>query len=431
MSEADHIWDELDAIYRRWGISQIPFSESANTLDFDQIREVFTGRETELREVLGLFRGRERKRLYVYGWIGIGKTAFILQILDVLQRKAPNTLATYISLPPETDLATAALIALARQMPDDEWAQHQLNQMGLRPTDSLKNRKSNVKGSVPTLLEGSFEETPVPVNRPSFPTLSFEDLLRRARQKYDRVVIAIDDLDKQDPSQARQLLHDAQGMLKGGAWFILTGHPAGLTRDLLTTERGLFDLCLELKALDQETTYHMLVKYLNSARNPKQTRNPKQRRTEPSDLLAVKPFTLDAAHLLCRQSGGVPRFLNRLGNYVLLRAAELGAEQIDVEVLRQGLEFADQQLRGQPGLTPEDLYVLNLTLEKGMLSDENLDLKDLDRLKVKEFNEILPILENLIQKDLIRRLPTERAAIYMPTPMITEVSEEDHPKATN
>jgi hypothetical protein len=345
--------------------------------------------------------------------------------LDVLQRKAPNTLATYISLPPETDLATAALIALARQMPDDEWAQHQLNQMGLRPTESLRNRKSNVKGSVPTLLEGSFEETPVPVNRPSFPTLSFEDLLRRARQKYDRVVIAIDDLDKQDPSQARQLLHDAQGMLKGGAWFILTGHPAGLTRDLLTTERGLFDLCLELKALDQETTYHMLVKYLNSARNPK------PRRTDPLDSLAVKPFTPEAALILCRQSGGVPRFLNRLGNYVLLRAAELGSDRIDVEVLRQGLEFADQQLRGQPGLTPEDLYVLNLILEKGMLSDENLALEDLDRLKVKEFNEILPILENLIQKDLIRRLPTERAAIYMPTPMITEVSENEPPKGTN
>jgi len=85
-------------------------------------------------------------------------------------------------------------------------------------------------------------------------------------KKYRRVVIAIDDLDKQDPERVRQLLHDAQGMLKGDAWFILTGHPLCLTRDLPIWERGLFDLALEIKELDQPTTYQMLINYLDSAR---------------------------------------------------------------------------------------------------------------------------------------------------------------------
>lgn len=55
-------------------------------------------------------------------------------------------------------------------------------------------------------------------------------------EKYERVVIAIDDVDKQDTARVKQLLLNAQGMLKSGAWFILTGHPSGLTRDILINQ---------------------------------------------------------------------------------------------------------------------------------------------------------------------------------------------------
>jgi len=125
MTEADRIYDELAHTLAVWGLAEIPFSESASSLSRSQLRDVFTGRTQELREVLALFQGRERKRLLVYGWVGIGKTAFILEVLGVVRRKAKDTLATYISLPPGTDLATAALIALAREMEDDEWAQQE------------------------------------------------------------------------------------------------------------------------------------------------------------------------------------------------------------------------------------------------------------------------------------------------------------------
>ena len=48
MNEADRIWDELDNIYSQWGITEIPFSESASTLRESQLRKVFTGRSQEL-----------------------------------------------------------------------------------------------------------------------------------------------------------------------------------------------------------------------------------------------------------------------------------------------------------------------------------------------------------------------------------------------
>ncbi len=410
MSEADRIFDELSKTLSRWGLAEIPFSESASFLSHSQLREVFTGRTQELRQVLPLFQGRERKRILVYGRIGIGKTAFVLEVLGVLQRKAKDTLAAYISLPPNADLGTAALIALARKMPDDEWAQHQLNLMGLCPKKRAVRKAGKVRAGIAGIgLEA--EEDTVPVTSPQFPSLSFEDLLDRALQKYERVVIAIDDLDKQDPARVRELLRDAQGMLKGGAWFILTGHPSGLTRDIITRELGLFDLAIELKELDQPTTYQMLLNYLNSVRQ-------KNERRQINDPLAFHPFTPQTADTLCQRSDGVPRWLNRLGSYVLIKAADLGANAITPDVLQHGFEYADEQLRGQPGLTPEDYYVLELVLEKSVVSDKTVTLPDLEKLRAREFSEILPILDKLVQYDLLRRLPIENETAYKATPLV-------------
>ncbi|NES67501.1 MAG: ATP-binding protein [Okeania sp. SIO2D1] len=431
MSDGDKIWDELGSIYDRWGIEEIPFSESASTIGKAKIQEVFTGRTKELLEVLQLFRGRERKRLLIYGWIGIGKTAFILEILGILERKTKNTITAYISLPQGMDLATAALIALAREMEDDEWAQQQLNQMGLRPQKTLRKRKIKGKGGFP-VAGVEVEEEVVAIQKPQFPSLSFEDLLQRALAKSDRVVIAIDDLDKQDPAKVRQLLLDAQGILKSGAWFILTGHPFGITRDLLIGERGLFDLALKLEEMDVDTTYEMLVKYLNSARPKKFLQrfipwfsNAKKSQVALDDPQAVTPFTPETARLLCERARGVPRWLNRLGSYVLLKAAKLGADIITPEILHQGFAYSDQQVRGQSGLTPQDFIVLELVLEKGILSDANVTVDDLQRIKVNTFSEILPILDKLIQRDLLRRLPSDRTAEYAATPLLLPPSNEE------
>jgi len=62
--------------------------------------------------------------------------------------------------------------------------------------------------------------------------------------------------------------------------------------------------------------------------------------------------------------------------------------------------------------------VLNLVLEKGILSDASITLTDLERVRAKEFSEILPVLEKLVTLDLVRRLPTERATEYKPTPIL-------------
>lgn len=420
MNEADAIWDELDNIYRQWGIREIPFSESAVGLGHKQLQQVFTGRRQELNQVFSLLRGRERKRILAYGWMGIGKTAFILEVLAVLKRKSPKTLAAYIALEQDMDLATAALIALAREMPEDEWAQHQLTQMGLLPGKRAVKKKTTVKAGIAGTGAETEEET-LPVSGPQFPATSFEGLLDHAYKKYDRVLIAIDDLDKRDPAQVRQLLRDAQGMLKAKASFMLSGHPDGLTRDLVTQELGLFDLAIHLQPLDQDTTYRMLVNYLNSVR-------PEENRRTYDEPQAVWPFTPETARLLCQRSEGIPRILNRLGNYVLLKAAELNAGMITPDILKVGFAYADHQLRGSPGLSTHEQYVLQMVLEKGAVSDETITLDDLEKVRAKEFREIMPILEKLVQLDVLRRLPSERSIEYGPSPLLLTEDKLEEPK---
>ena len=408
MSAFDAIFKASQAIYDQWNLTEIPFAESAEKLD--RLSQVFTGRDAELGEVINLLNGRDAKSILVYGWIGIGKTAFVREVLEGLERNLGNQVLTArIKLEPNTDLSTAALIALARKMPNDEWAQYQLNRIGLRPGMALRDRKTTAGGKL--IFEGTVEESTVAPEAPQFPTLSFEDLLDRALQKHQRVIIAIDDLDKQDPARARQLLLNAQGLLKGRAWFFLTGHPSGITHDYLISDRGLFDLPLKLDPLDPDTSYAMLVKYLNSARR-RPIPNP-----DPSNP-AAHPFTPETARALCDVAQGVPRWLNRYGNYILLKAAELGAPLIDDATLQVGLAHAREQLRGQTGLTPQDYYLLDLVLEKGTISDDSITLDELEQLKVETFNEILPSLDKLVEFDLLKRMPTERATEYAPVPLL-------------
>lgn len=423
MADGDNIWDEISDVYKWWGISAIPFTEKATALSLKEISNVFTGRKDELRQVLGLFRGRERQRLLVYGWYGIGKTAFILEVLGVLQRKAADTLTAYISLPRTAeDLATSALIALARAIQhEDEQARLLLHNLGLLTDKPLRVRKGKVEGGIGP-LKGSVEDEALPAATLQYPSLVFEDLLARARQRYQRVVIAIDDLDKHDPAHVRDLLRNDQGLLAGGAWFILTGHPFGLTRDFVTTELGLFDLALQLPKLDQETSYRMLVNYLNSVRPP-------EAQYEVDDARAVYPFTPETAHLLCARADGVPRWLNRLGSYVLRQAEQLGAERITPDVLERGLRYADEQLRGTAGLNQQEKSLLRLLQEKGMLSDATVSLDDLRTIQHDTFSELMPILERLIELDLVQRLPNERANEYAISPLLLPDTETDAPPA--
>ncbi|MEM9542646.1 MAG: ATP-binding protein [Cyanobacteria bacterium P01_E01_bin.42] len=406
MTTGEDIFDQAAGNIERLGLTEIPFTENTLDLESETRDRVFTGREKELRQVFNLFQSRERRRILVYGQIGIGKSAFLLEVLSVLRRKRPKMLSTYISLPVNVDLATIALIAIAREMSDDDWAQRQLYQMGI-PTDKIiKERSSEVGGNMGVI--GKMGEKDFPITKLQYPTVSLDTLLERAEKKYtDGVLIAIDDLDKRNPREVRELMHDAQGMLKGRAWFMLTGHSQGTIGDLLTVERGLFDLQIPLKELDRETTYQMLINYLNSARIDNDC-------SDPNNPDAVLPFEPDAARRFCAVSLGKPRLFNRLGNKVLATATDLQAEKIDSNILSQGLKAASRTLREQAALNAKEEQIRLFLEQRGLLSDEEIAMEELEQLGVRSFSELMPYLERLERADLAQQRDRDNATVYEP-----------------
>lgn len=417
MTTADDLFNESVGNIRRLGLREIPFTESPPPLGSQTLKHIFTGRTRELRQVFNLFQSRERRRILVYGQLGIGKSIFLLEVLSVLERQRPKMLTTYFSLPDDLDLATTAIIALAREMSDDDWAQRQLYQMGI-PTDRpVKDRNSEIGGSMG--LSGKMGEKDLPIVKPQYPTVSFETLLARAQKKYpDGILIAIDDLDKQNPRQVRQLMHDAQGMLKGPAWFMLTGHPTGITEDLLTSERGLFDLQLLLTELNADDTYQMLINYLSSARIDNDC-------SDRDDPRAVLPFLPETAERFCEVSRGKPRLFNRLGSVVLSTAADLQADIIDGNVLNQGFKAASRTLQQQAALDAKTEQVRLLLQQRGSLSDEAIAMADLERLGFRSFIELLPFLERLKDTDLAHQLPQGDTTVFEAIPLPSGDDDEN------
>jgi type II secretory pathway predicted ATPase ExeA len=404
MTDIDGIWDRIKQIYQKWGIDANPFTESI--AEIDRLRKVFTGRDNELTSVLNLLQSANRSRILIYGDVGIGKTSFIKIMLDLFDRRDPQTLTSYISLPNNTDLATAAIVTLARKMPDNDWAQALLHHMGLIPAQDPQKQSSGFKAALAGISFERKSETQG-LNKPQIAALSFEDLLDRAFETYDRVIIAIDDLDKQDPSTVKDLLLNAQGILKGRASFILTGHPSGLTQEILLSNRGLFDRTQQLTSIDIYTTKLMLLKYLNSVRREDKL---------ITDLDAFHPFRNDAVGKICQRSIGSPRILNRIGNYALAEGVEQNLDLIDSDAIERAIVKARKDFRDQFN-SQERLLIDNIT-SQGVLSDSNISLKELQQLGAKSFNELLPILEELHRRDLIERLPNDGSIAYRLSPLL-------------
>ena len=180
--------------------------------------------------------------------------------------------------------------------------------------------------------------------------------------------------------------------------------------DLLTSERGLFDLQLKLEELDQSTTYEMLINYLNSVRINNDI-------TDVNDPRSVLPFLPETAKKFCKVSLGKPRLFNRLGISVLSTAADLQAEVITQEILDKGLKAAARSLLLQAALNVQEERVLALLLERGGLSDETILMADLEQVGVRTFGELLIVLEKLEEADLIHQLNQDDTKACAPIPL--------------
>ncbi len=185
------------------GLRYMPFFETPVTSS-QTLSTIFTGRDKELRQAARLLIGKERRRILVYGRIGIGKSAFLIKLLSELQSYRKDMLVVPTSLE-EEDLAKTALIALAQAMPGDELARRDLYSLGINPASPFKKQKS--EAGMQLVAKATLGEEDVYIPELQNPTANFDILLERAQKRYPGgVLIAIDDLDKKEPNRSQALL---------------------------------------------------------------------------------------------------------------------------------------------------------------------------------------------------------------------------------
>jgi len=377
-----------------WGLRNIPF-RTAPPEDVETLARIFYGRKQELELALPtLYEGRN---ILVRGIWGVGKTAFIRYLLYRLQNESATLelplLILYLGrFPGEGPEAfyRALLLTLAEEM-----AAHlpraQRVKESLRGLQITRSRQARVEGKVDLRLislggswgeehkEGWHFQNVYPV---------MLDLLQAAQTRYERVLIAVDDLDKKTPRAFQDILDDATDLLRGGEGkrgFLLTGRFLSTLQDTSDLMLGLFGETITLHRMSTDDLQHVAVNYLNTVRQ------------RPSGQFT--PFTSKVLAQIAEYAYHIPRQFNLICERVMRRGAMEGVACIDEQ------SFPDLWRQVQDSfaleLTPDIRHLLYVAQRKGGLSADAA-YETLEELGVETFVELLPILKQ-VEGDLMIR----------------------------
>jgi len=414
----------------QWGLKQVPpFSGVPPKDDPKRLACLFTGRREELeRVILPLLDGRN---VLVRGMWGIGKTAFILQALHELSYQAAllkeRLLPIYIDNFKGGTLAEfhrLILFALATALASkDEEARNILEAM--RGISVSHKRTKAVRGKFELNLftvaslggEAGVEAGTERQCSPDNPEYWVEELLKRAHKRFQHVVIAVDDLDKTDPHpdkylQVRAMFDGALPLLRNDKCaFILTGRTLTVAQDIYGTILGIFHRQLQLPVLDLEELREIAIKTLNLARQ-----------VERPDTL---PFSDEVIAEIAVRSLGIPRQFNLNCADVLEAAVRLGYETLSAEAFAHC--FADVQATISADVEAQMRYLLYVAHKHGGFSQDNR--KALNELGWGDFLEVLPLLDYLVQRDLMVRQDYAGGMQFTVSPRATKAAELPPPSS--
>jgi len=240
---------------QNWGLTDVPFRATPPE-DLVELSRIFYGRQSELDLALpALYEGRN---VLVRGLWGVGKTTFILHLLHRLQQETAalgeQMLILYIGrFPGETSeaLCQALLLPLSETLADAEPEARRVRDVlsGLQVTHS---RQLQVEGKVDlqlVSLGGSWERGKEEDWQIQNVYTVLLHLLNVAQERYGRVIIAVDDLDKKVPRAVQDLLDDATDLLRRGQGrrgFLLTGRFTSALQDVSGQMLGLFSETITL-----------------------------------------------------------------------------------------------------------------------------------------------------------------------------------------
>lgn len=201
----------------------------------------------------------------------------------------------------------------------------------------------------------------------------------------------MDDLDKTDPNpdkflQVRTMFDGALPLLRSDKCaFILTGRTLTVAQDIYGAILGIFHRQLQLPVLKPEELREIAIKTLNLAR-----------REERPDAY---PFSDESIAEIVAKSYGIPRQFNLNCADVLEAAVRLGYEALDAAAFAHC--FADVQATISADVEVQVRQLLYIAQKHGGFSQDNR--KALDELGWGDFVEVLPLLDYMVQRDLMVR----------------------------
>ena len=391
-------------IFALWGLRRMPpFWDVPPKDDPRTLSRLFTGRREQLdRIILPLLDGRN---VLVRGMWGVGKTTFILHTLHELAYEADQVNERLLPIYIDNfkggtldEFHRLLFFALATALSDEDDEAGELAD-AMRGISISHSRTKTLQGqfkvslfSVGTLEGGAGFESGTE-RQVGLANLEYwvMELLQRANEHYDHVVIAIDDLDKTDPHpdefiKVRSLFDGALPILRSDKCaFILTGRTLTVAQDIYASILGIFHRQIQLPVFKPEELYEIAVKTLNLVR-----------RRERSD---AHPFSDEDIGLLATASYGIPRQFNMNCADVLEAAVRLGYDELrDLAFERC---FEDVQNNVSANVDAQVRQLLYIAHRHGGFSQDNR--KALDELGWGDFIEVLPMLEYLVQQDLLAR----------------------------
>ena len=231
------------------------------------------------------------------------------------------------------------------------------------------------------------------------------------RKRYKKVVIAVDDFDKKEPREIRNVLDEAKALLRGApCQFVLTGRSlVAPSDDFSALVLALFQTPIRLGPLSAKDLERAAVGQLNLFR------------TQRDDGFA--PFTAQALAIAAEKSSGIPRLFNHLCRGAIEYAPARKIQTISPEVFNAALAASQEQMAvNVPYEHRRLLYLIlsrhGISFYKGAEMDDVLREAGVERIW-----ELLPHFDELVKKDLLYMAEEGGRLVIRVTPLAERAAE--------
>jgi len=305
---------KYDKRLERLGIKYNPFP--LRCPEEPVLQKLFTNREKEIENTISVIEGR--RNTLIYGYYGIGKTAFLKYFLyDLAGLKKPRVASIYTTFTGsnENDFLNTIAFALAKQF-KTEYKRAEEVYSKMSGIEKGKERETAVETGFNMIFKGAGKyastegETFKTVLLPAYTKDFVMETLKTMSEKY-RILIGVDEIDKIAPRDFNKLIAGIRDILGFNASFMLTGSYTflSLAGTIISTQYGAFDIKTELTEMSTKDLKNAAIKYCNAA--------------------GGQPFTEEALETLALQSFGIPRAMMVLCRGAVENATIIGLTKID------------------------------------------------------------------------------------------------------